>query len=734
MDYASSILGFLPGGRRSTGISQLLDKLEAYLSPAQVERVREAYEFGAEKHRGQKRVSGEPYITHPVAVADILADLRLDADTLVAAILHDVIEDTPTAKAEIASIFGQVVAELVDGVSKLDQIQFKNREEAQAESFRKMLLAMVRDIRVIMVKLADRMHNMRTLGAMPPIKRRRIARETLEIYAPIAERLGLYTVKLELEDLGFRALYPYRYRVLEREIKRARGNQKQFISKIEATFKAARAKADISAHVEGREKHLYSIYKKMENKHISLNDMVDVYGFRIIVDTVDTCYRVLGLVHGVYRPMPGRFKDYIAIPRINGYQSLHTTLFGPNGVPIEVQIRTDDMDRVAESGIAAHWKYKEGELEGSAQQERARKWLSNLVEMEEGGNSEEFIESVKVDLFPDKVYVFTPRGEILRLPRGATVVDFAYAVHTDIGNRCVAAKIDRRLAPLRTLLRNGQNVQIITAKGATPNPSWVNFVVTAKARSAIRHYLKGLRRSEAVELGRRLLGQALAEFDVKLDAVEPEALRSALGEFGLKDPDELFEKVGMGERLAPLVARRLLPSERADVSNGAPTPLAVAGTEGLLVSYAHCCYPIPNDPILAFLSTGRGIVMHRDTCANVEDYHKHPDKWLPVNWQQTAGRHFQSEIRIHVTNRMGVLAALSAALASTQTNISQVQVEQRDEESSVISFVLDVRDREHLARVMRVVRRMPDVLRVVRTIATHRSGRERGEDGQSTDN
>jgi guanosine-3',5'-bis(diphosphate) 3'-pyrophosphohydrolase len=519
MDYASSILGFLPGGRRTTGISQLLDKLEGYLPPAQVERVREAYDFGAERHQGQKRVSGEPYITHPVAVADILADLKLDADTLVAAILHDVIEDTPTAKAEIVSIFGQVVADLVDGVSKLDQIQFKNRQEAQAESFRKMLFAMVRDIRVIMVKLADRMHNMRTLGVMPPMKRRRIARETLEIYAPIAERLGLYAVKLELEDFGFRALYPYRYRVLERELKRARGNQKQFVSKIEETFKAALAKADITAHVEGREKHLYSIYKKMENKHISLNDMVDVYGFRIIVDSVDTCYRVLGLVHGVYRPMPGRFKDYIAIPRINGYQSLHTTLFGPNGVPIEAQIRSEQMHRVAESGIAAHWKYKTGDSFGGIEHDRAREWLAGLVQIQEGGSSEEFLESVKVDLFPDKVYIFTPKGKILRLPTGATAVDFAYAIHTDVGNRCVAAKVDRRLVPLRTPLRSGQTVEIITAKGATPNPSWSSFLVTAKARAAIRQYLKNLKRGEAIELGRRLLGLALEELSLSLKKI-----------------------------------------------------------------------------------------------------------------------------------------------------------------------------------------------------------------------
>src|SRR6201996_1827412 len=734
MDYASSILGFLPGGRRATGISQLLDKLEGYLPPAQVERVREAYDFGAERHQGQKRVSGEPYITHPVAVADILADLKLDADTLVAAILHDVIEDTPTAKAEIVSIFGQVVADLVDGVSKLDQIQFKNRQEAQAESFRKMLFAMVRDIRVIMVKLADRMHNMRTLGSMPPLKRRRIARETLEIYAPIAERLGLYAVKLELEDLGFRALYPYRYRVLERELKRARGNQKQFVSKIEETFKAALKKAQIEARVEGREKHLYSIYKKMLSKGISLNEMVDVYGFRIIVENADVCYRVLGLVHSVYKPMPGRFKDYIAIPRVNGYQSLHTTLFGPNGVPIEVQIRTEDMDQVAESGIAAHWKYKGHDSEGSAQQERARKWLSHLVEMEEGGNSEEFIESVKVDLFPDKVYVFTPKGEILRLPSGATVVDFAYSVHTDIGNRCVAAKVDRRLTPLRTVLRNGQTVEIITAKGAMPNPSWVNFVVTAKARSAIRHYLKSLRRTEAIALGQRLLNQALGEFRVSLDDVTPEAQAAVLGELGMKDLDELYENIGLGERLAPLVARRLLPGTQGEDGAGTLAPLAIAGTEGLLVTYARCCFPIPGDAIFAFLSAGRGVVIHRENCVNVEDYRKHPEKWLPVTWQASQDRLFSSEIRVYVVNRTGMLAAVAAAIANLETNIDRVAIEEHGSDAVILTFELRVRDRKHLARIVRVIRRMPDVVRVTRSLAAHaRNGQGEPEDADEGD-
>jgi RelA/SpoT family (p)ppGpp synthetase len=682
-----------------------------------VERVREAYDFGAERHQGQKRVSGEPYITHPVAVADILADLKLDADTLVAAILHDVIEDTPTAKAEIATMFGQVVAELVDGVSKLDQIQFKNRQEAQAESFRKMLLAMVRDIRVIMVKLADRMHNMRTLGAMPPIKRRRIARETLEIYAPIAERLGLYMVKLELEDLGFRALYPYRYRVLEREIKRARGNQKQFIGKIEGTFTTALKKAEIAGGVEGREKHLYSIYRKMQNKHISLNEMVDVYGFRIIVDNVDTCYRVLGLVHGVYKPMPGRFKDYIAIPRVNGYQSLHTTLFGPNGVPIEVQIRSEQMHRVAESGIAAHWKYKSGgDAFGGIEHDRAREWLASLVQIQEGGSSEEFLESVKVDLFPDKVYVFTPKGKILRLPSGATAVDFAYAIHTDVGNRCVAAKVDRRLVPLRTPLRNGQTVEIITAKGATPNPSWSSFLVTAKARAAIRQYLKNLKRGEALELGKRLLGLALEEMSLNLKKIPAAEIDAVVKELNLKDADELYEKIGLGERLAPLVARHLQPVREGEPSHNSG-PLMIAGTEGLLVTYARCCFPIPNDPIMAYLSAGRGVMIHRQNCGNLAEYRKQPDKWLSVGWEGTQGKLFSSEIQLDINNRVGVLAAVASSIAGTETNIDQVSLEERDVNSSSLRFQLQVRDRKHLARVIRTIRRMPDVQRVYRTLA-----------------
>ncbi len=718
MDYASSIRNLWPAGRRSIGVTQLLNKLETYLPPDQVDQVREAYEFGAQAHEGQKRLSGEPYIAHPVAVADLLADLHLDAQTIVAAILHDVMEDTPTAKAEIAEKFGSQVADLVDGVSKLDQIQFRSRAEAQAESFRKMLLAMVRDIRVIMVKLADRTHNMRTLGAMPPARRRAIARETLEIFAPIANRLGINSIKSELEELGFKSLYPGRYRIIEKALKKARGNQKQFIGKIADNIRTALGKAGVAGRVEGREKHLYSVYQKMRRKSSSLAEIVDVFGFRIVCDSIDTCYRVLGLVHGLYRPMPGRFKDYIAIPRVNGYQSLHTTLFGPNGMPIEVQIRTEDMHRVAESGIAAHWQYKTGEDQGKAYSDHAHEWLKQLMEMQQGGNSEEFMESVKLDLFPDKVYVFTPKGDIRRLPRNSTAVDFAYDVHTDVGNHCVAAKIDRRLVPLRTPLRNGQTVEIITAKGATPNPAWVNFVVTAKARAAIRHYLKGLKHGEAIELGRRLLNQALGELSLSLRKIEDARMQSVVADLGLEKSDQLFEQIGLGERLAPLVARRLLPADA--VTAGPLTkadPLAIAGTEGLVVSYARCCFPIPNDPIMAYLSSGRGVVIHRESCGNLRSYRKQPDKWLSVSWQTGVDRLYTVEVRVEVANRVGVLAALASDIAGTQTNIDHVSMLESDTEASTIIFELQVRNRKHLAQVIRSVRKMPDVLKVIRTCA-----------------
>ncbi len=719
MDYASSLLGLFPTGRRAIGVNTLLTKLESYLKPVQVDKVREAYEFGASAHEGQKRLSGEPYIAHPVAVALILADLHMDAQTIVAAILHDVIEDTPTAKDEIEARFGKEVAELVDGVSKLDHMQFRSREEAQAESFRKMLLAMTRDIRVIMVKLADRTHNMRTLGAMPPAKRRAIARETLEIYAPIANRLGIHSIKTELEGLGFKSLYPGRHRIIEKALKRARGNQKQFVGKIESNIREALEKAGVKGTVEGREKHLFSIYQKMRRKRQALAEIVDVFGFRIVVENNDTCYRALGVVHSLYRPMPGRFKDYIAIPRVNGYQSLHTTLFGPNSTPIEVQIRTSEMNRIAESGIAAHWQYKSGEDGGQSHHDHAMEWLQRLMDMQQSGTSEEFMESVKLDLFPDKVYVFTPKGDIRRLPRGATAVDFAYDVHTDIGNRCVAAKIDRRLAPLRTPLRNGQTVEVITAKGATPNPAWVNFVATAKARTAIRHYLKGLKQGEAVDLGKRMLDQALAELSLSVKKIPEARWQTLATEFGLTQPSELFESIGLGERLAPLVARRAAPTDLGEqqLSPDKTQPLAIAGTEGLIVSYARCCFPIPNDPIMAYLSSGRGVVIHREACGNLKNYRKQPEKWLSVSWKSKSDRLYTVEIRIDVVNKVGVLAAIASNIADTHTNIEHVSVVERDGNAASLMFELQVQDRKQLAAVIRSVKKMPNVLKVTRTLA-----------------
>jgi len=716
MSYASTLLGLLPGGRRAPGIAQLTSKLESYLPPDHVELIREAYDYAEAAHKGQKRRSGEPYITHPVAVADILADLRMDGATVAAAILHDVVEDTGVSTAEIAERFGSEIAEIVDGVTKLDQIQFKSRQEAQAESFRKMMLAMVRDIRVIMVKLADRVHNMRTLGAMPPAKRRLVARETLDIYAPIANRLGIHSIKLELEDLGFKSLYPKRYRVIERELKRSRGNQKEFLPKITRNLADALKRSGIDGRVEAREKHLFSVYAKMRRKKVQLNEVIDVFGVRIVVGTVDECYRVLGLTHGLYRPMPGRFKDYVAIPRVNGYQSLHTTLFGPNGMPLELQIRTSEMHEMAESGIAAHWAYKTGETDRGARQARAREWLKNVAQLQDA-SAEEVLESVKVDLFPDKVYVFTPKGDIMRLPRGATCVDFAYAVHTGVGNRCVAAKVDRRLAPLRTVLRNGQTVEIITAKGAQPNPAWASFVVSAKARAAIRQYLKGLRRSEAIDLGGKLLNQALEEFKLSIRALPAGRLDQVAVALGLEDGKDLLEKIGLGERPAPLVARRLLPREEEMHAGGPQAPLAVAGTEGLVVSYARCCFPVPPDPVVAYLSSGRGVVIHRDNCGNVSGFRKQPEKWIPAVWQKQANRTFRSEIKVHVTNRMGVLAQVAAQIAANQTNIDHVNVTPEGDDTSMITLEIDVRDRGHLARVMRAIKSMPDIIKVERTLA-----------------
>jgi RelA/SpoT family (p)ppGpp synthetase len=715
MNYAASIFARAGKGKRHAGVEELLTLAGKYLPEDQVADIARAYEIGAAAHEGQKRKSGEPYITHPVAVAGILARMHMDRATLIAAVLHDVLEDTSTTRQEIAEQFGEEVAQLVDGVSKLTQIKFRSRAEAQAENFRKMLLAMVKDIRVILVKLSDRLHNMRTLGAMPPAKRRRIARETLDIYVPIANRLGMNDFRLELEDRGFEAMYPQRYRVLKKRLKKARGNQKEILERISRAIRESLVREGIEADVQGREKHLYSVYRKMKEKALSFSEVLDVYGFRIIVDKVDTCYRMLGVVHNVYKPVPGRFKDYIAIPKTNGYQSLHTVLFGPSGVPIEVQIRTADMDRIAERGIAAHWLYKTGNQAGTSPELRAREWLRSVMEMQKGsGDSLEFLENVKVDLFPDEVYVFTPQGDIRRLPRGATAVDFAYAVHTDVGNTCVAAKIDRRLVPLRTPLINGQTIEIITAPKAKPNPAWLNFVVTAKARANIRHFLKNLKQEEAVDLGRKLLSRALETFDLKIRKLDKKRISEVLADFKLDDFDQLLESIGLGQRPAPLVARRFVTDDD-ETATARQGPLSISGTEGMVVSFGRCCHPIPGDNIVGYLSTGRGIVVHRDNCPNLVEYKEHPDKWIEVQWETQIDRDFTTEVRVEVVNQRGVLATVAATISEMGSNIEQVNVQERDGSTSVMNLLFSVQDRKHLANIMRYIRKMPEVLRISRT-------------------
>ncbi|MDS4058857.1 MAG: bifunctional GTP diphosphokinase/guanosine-3',5'-bis pyrophosphate 3'-pyrophosphohydrolase [Candidatus Contendobacter sp.] len=690
-----------------------------YLEPAQVERLREACYFATEAHAGVYRKSGEPYIFHPLAVTRILANVRFDHETLIAALLHDVIEDTPHDKEQIGVRFGSEVADLVDGVSKLTQIQFNSKLEAQAENFRKMFLAMAKDLRVIMIKLADRLHNMRTLGAMRPESRRRIARETLEIYAPIAGRLGMNHLRQELENLGFSHLYPLRHRILQDAVRKLSGNRREIVSQLEARIQDRLRDEGIAGRVVGRGKHLWGIYQKMRLKHLPFKEVYDVYAVRIIVDAVDTCYRALGVVHGLYKPIMGRFKDYIAIPKTNGYQSLHTVLFGPNGVPIEAQIRTEEMHVMAEVGVAAHWRYKsDGDGQGSHAQQRAREWLRKLLDMQRrAGNPVEFLESVKMDLFPDEVYVFTPRGEIIQLPRGATAVDFAYAIHSDVGNTCVGAKVDRRLVPLRTPLVTGQTVEVIITPTARPNPAWLNFVVTAKARASIRHYLKHLQRGEAILLGKRLLEKALAGRVGGLGELPISRIKALAREFNLTDFDDLLADIGLGNRVAALIAKRLLPEEDEEESIALDTsaqPLLIKGAEGTVVSFGKCCRPLPGDAIVGYLNTGRGIVIHRHGCKNVASYKKNPEKWIEVEWEASVNADFSAELRLDVVNRRGVLATIAAAIAATDSNIETINTSERDGTTTTVHLLLTVRDRAHLARVMRQLRLLPETLRLAR--------------------
>jgi len=704
-----------PLSENLTLIGELCTELEAYLEPQQVEEVYRAYLLGARAHEGQSRVSGEPYISHPVAVARILCEMRMDANCIIAAILHDVIEDTPTLKENLVDEFGEEVAELVDGVSKLTQIDFRSRAEAQAENFRKMMLAMVKDIRVIIIKLADRLHNMRTLDAMPPDKRRRIARETMDIYAPIANRLGIFKMRHELLDLSIKSAYPMRYRALDNACKEVVGYRKEIFNTIEAAIRNRLKEGDIDANVKYRQKNIHSIYRKMKEKKISFKSLTDVFGVRITTDSVDDCYRVLGVMHSLYKPLPGKFKDYLAIPKTNGYQSLHSSLFGPHGVAIEVQIRTEDMDHFAESGIAAHWLYKEGENSTTTAQSRALEWLKNLLEMQQkSGSSQEFLESVKVDLFPDEIYVFTPKGDIKKLPRGSTVVDFAYAVHTDVGNNCVAARVDGRMSPLSSRLYNGQTIEIVSSEASRPHPSWLDFVITARARTNIRHFLKSLQKAEAITLGQRLLQQSVSNVMGHEETITEERYSRVLEQYRMKDSQELLAEIGLGNRNSSLVAKAMYEIED-DITefDNSGNPLAIKGTEGMVVSFAKCCRPVPGDAIVGFMSSGKGIVVHQQNCPNITETSSE-NRQLSIQWSDHVEGEYLAFMRIQVANQRGVLANLAATIANMSSNIEHVQLTEKDGRISTIEFVVTVKDRIHLARIMKKLRSLSVVNRIWR--------------------
>jgi RelA/SpoT family (p)ppGpp synthetase len=696
--------------------TDLLDSRRfGYLKPKDVARLAEAYRFSEAAHHGQTRQSGDPYISHPLAVAEILADWHLDGQTLMAALLHDVTEDTSVTKDEISDTFGKPVAELVDGVSKLDRIEFQSAEDAQAENFRKMLLAMARDVRVMLIKLADRLHNMRTLGAVPPAKRRRIARETMEIYAPIANRLGLNTLYHELQELAFSHLYPTRYKVLAKATKAARGNRREMIGRTLEAIRKKLTDSGIPAQVFGREKHVYSTYRKMIEKHLSFSEVHDIFGCRVIVKDVPACYLALGALHALYKPIPGKFKDYIAIPKANGYQSIHTDLIGPYGVPVEVQIRTEQMHRLADSGVASHWMYKDDADKLSELQKQTHRWLQSLLEIQhQSGDPQEFIEHVKVDLFPDEVYVFTPKGKILSLPRGATAVDFAYAVHTDIGNRCVAAKVNGELVPLRTELRNGDRVEIITASHAKPSAGWLQYVRTGKARSNIRHFLKTMQYEESAGLGERLLDQALRGLKSSLAGVDEAAWERVVRDGGARSREELLADIGLGKRLPAVVARRLL--KKSDLEEGKIAgSVTIRGTEGVAVQLATCCRPIPGDAIVGSIKKGQGLVVHASECNSIVRSRKNePEQWIDVEWDPRTTRLFQAVINVTVENRRGVLAKVASEIAEAGSNIDSITMEEDRAVFTTMHFVLEVANRQHLARVMRALRRLPDVKKISR--------------------
>lgn len=697
-------------------IDSLSHRLSSYLEPAQINSVKRAYFYAEQAHTGQFRRSGEAYITHPLAVANILASVNMDYQSLMAAMLHDVIEDTGISKKAISEQFGDPVADLVDGVSKLAKIEYESQIEKQAQNFQKMAMAMAKDLRVIIVKLSDRLHNMRTLGSMPPDKKRRIAKETLEIYAPIAHRLGMNDWRIEFEDRGFAAMHPLRAQRLQASLQNVRGNRKTLVEKIQSSIDKRLQRDNIDGLVIGREKHLYSIYNKMRSKHKSFNEIMDVYAFRIIVEDIPTCYRTLGAIHNLYKPKPGEFKDYIAIPKENGYQSLHTLVIGTKGVPIEVQIRTKEMDELASQGVAAHWLYKkpsDDKDESPGSFARANRWVKRLMEIEQHTHdSIEFVENVKIDLFRDEVYVFTPQGEIIELPQGSTPVDFAFAVHTQVGNSCVACRINDRPAPLSQTLESGQKIKIITSERSQPNPNWLNFVVTAKARSAIRHYLKTQRHMESVDLGKRMLMRALANIDIDMEKLSIEQLASLCGQTSTDSIDELYENIGLGKQPAFTVAKILQPD--LDVNQDSPAPITIESADSLLISFARCCRPIPGDAIVGHMSSGKGVVVHTDSCKNLQGLRSKGEQLTPINWSANVKGEFLTEVRVEVKTERGIIASLATRIAQTGTSIEGIQVNERDAENSIINLTVTVSNRIHLANVMRSVRTMRSVQKVSR--------------------
>ncbi len=706
-------------------IAQLIGIASSYLPETEIRRVREAYKFSDVAHLGQFRATGEPYVTHPIAVAELCASWRLDGQAIQAALLHDVMEDSGTTKEDLIERFGASVADLVDGLSKLDKMEFSSREEAQAENFRKMLLAMARDLRVILVKLADRLHNMRTLDIMSPAKKRRIALETLEIYAPIAHRLGLNEIFRELQELSFQHAYPMRYQVLKKAVLAARGNRREVVGKILEAVEKCLDDAQIECQVYGREKALYGIYRKMIEKRLSFSQVLDVYGFRVVVKDMPGCYMAMGMLHQLFKPVPGKFKDYIAIPKLNGYQSLHTTLLGPYGTPVEFQIRTEDMHQVAEKGVASHWLYKgEGDALNHIQTQTHRLLQSLLDIQNQTGDSAEFLEHIKVDLFPDAVYVFTPNGKIMSLPRGATVVDFAYAVHTDVGNHCVAARVNQVIEPLRTPLKSGDVVEIITAPHSRPNPVWLGFVRSGKARSEIRHYLKSMNLEETVRLGTRLLDQSLEADNIRLDQLSNEVWDKLLKDSQVSSREELMADIGAGRRVAPVVARRvLIAMGRADArvdstspnAGEARVPIMVHGGEGMSVQRAPCCLPIPGDHIIGYVRKGSGLIIHTEECETArKQIRKEPERWTDVQWSPEITRPFDVNVDLQAINEKGALATIAATLSDAGANITNLTMSDETPYRKLLHFTIQVTDRVHLARILMALRRLEAVERVTR--------------------